>query len=278
MRTSVIVPVYNQIGYTEVCLEALDRATPTDDWELIVVNNGSSDGTAAWLDGLRLEHAPVRVIHNRENLGFARACNQGLAIAEGDGMLLLNNDAVVTPGWQDGLWWPMTQDDGIGLTGPFSNATLGRACLPSVPYDQDLDWMEAFAAERAQTFCRQGYAVALLSGFCLLIRREVVDRIGGMDPLYGVGFFEDNDFAVRAQLAGYSLWACEDVFVHHYGSKTFNGAKFVKRDLIAEHWHLFKRKWGLPEDRTAEIAYGHDEIAERWAGDPAVPLYVPLTP
>src|SRR5262245_44156020 len=96
--TSIIIPCCDQLPFTQHCLQALLRLTrPT--WELIVIDNGSADGTGLYLAGVR-DGAPVPVtlISNRENVGFPRAINQGLQAASGEFLVLLNNDAVVTDG------------------------------------------------------------------------------------------------------------------------------------------------------------------------------------
>src|SRR5947208_1554042 len=96
---SVIIPCFNQIPFTRRCIAALARYSRAP-WELILVDNGSSDGTASYAQGVQ-DAAPVRVevIANPENRGFPAACNQGLKAARGEYLILLNNDAVVTDGW-----------------------------------------------------------------------------------------------------------------------------------------------------------------------------------
>src|SRR5262249_34834883 len=100
---SVIVPCLNQLPFTRQCLASLFAHTRPP-WELIVVNNGSTDGTPLYLQGIRdAAPVPVAVITNPENRGFPVACNQGLQAARGSYLVLLNNDAIVTPDWLDHL-------------------------------------------------------------------------------------------------------------------------------------------------------------------------------
>jgi glycosyltransferase involved in cell wall biosynthesis len=100
---SIIVPCWNQLEFTRQCIAALVRHTRRP-WELIVVDNGSTDGTAEYVRGVQDAAAvPVTVIANRENRGFPAAINQGLAAARGDYLVLLNNDVVVTDAWLDQL-------------------------------------------------------------------------------------------------------------------------------------------------------------------------------
>ncbi len=113
---SVIVPCCNQLEFTRHCIAALVRFTRTP-WELIVVNNGSTDGTRDYLAGVQdASPVPVTVIANSTNLGFPAAINQGLKCARGEYLVLLNNDAVVTEGWLEQM---------IGLSGmvPWSAET-----------------------------------------------------------------------------------------------------------------------------------------------------------
>jgi glycosyltransferase involved in cell wall biosynthesis len=100
---SIIVPCGNELHFTQQCLAALKNHTrPT--WELIVVDNGSTDETASYLAGVRdMAAVPVTVVSNATNLGFPAAINQGLQLARGEYFVMLNNDVVVTDGWLDQL-------------------------------------------------------------------------------------------------------------------------------------------------------------------------------
>ena len=92
--TSIIIPTYNQLEYTRWCLDSI-RYYTGEPYELIVVDNGSTDGTVEYL----WSQEDIRFIHNRENKGFAGGCNQGISHSAGDYVLLLNNDTVVASGW-----------------------------------------------------------------------------------------------------------------------------------------------------------------------------------
>jgi GT2 family glycosyltransferase len=100
---SIIIPCWNQLEFTRRCVAALMRQT-TPRWELIVVNNGSTDGTADYLGGVQdVSPVPVTIIANGTNRGFPTGINQGLQYARGEYLVLLNNDVVVTDGWLDQL-------------------------------------------------------------------------------------------------------------------------------------------------------------------------------
>ena len=161
-------------------------------WELIVIDNGSTDGTAAYLSGVQDAAAvPVTVISNRENRGFPAAINQGLQQARGEYLVLLNYAAP-------------------------------PQFVENVPY-RDIGEMHRFARTWREHHRGQWFTVPKLSGFCLLMKRAVYEAIGGLDERFGLGFFDDDDLAERARRAGFELAVAHDLFVHHFGSRTFAG-------------------------------------------------------
>src|SRR5262249_20880414 len=107
-----------------------------------------------------------------------------------------------------------------------------------------LDDLPAFAARRRQEYARKAMQVDRLTGFCLLVRREVLDRVGGYDEQYGLGFFDDDDLCVRAQEAGCRLLVGLNVFVHHFGSRTFAGLGIDCGQQLRANFERFRQKWG----------------------------------
>jgi GT2 family glycosyltransferase len=261
---SVIIPCFNQLEFTRLCIPALFRHTRTP-WELIVVDNGSTDGTAAYLAGVR-DAASIRVevIANPQNRGFPAACNQGIAAARGDYVVLLNNDAVVTDAWLDQLVALAESNPKVGLTGPMSNYVSPPQLVEAVPY-ADLAAMESFADRWRCDHRGQWFTADKLSGFCLLIKRAVLEAIGGLDERFGLGFFDDDDLALRARRAGFELAVAHDLFVHHFGSRTFAGAGIDAEALLAENQGQFAAKWGLPQIQGRRVSL------QPWTGSPPVP-------
>src|SRR5580693_5008786 len=134
---SIIVPCWGQLEFTRQCVAALKSHTRPP-WELIVIDNGSTDHTDIYLAGVQDgASVPVTVISNTSNLGFPAAINQGLKAARGDYLVLLNNDAVVTDGWLDQLVALANMgrpDKNFGLVGPMSNYAAPPQLVESVPY------------------------------------------------------------------------------------------------------------------------------------------------
>ncbi len=246
---SIIILCCNQDQVTRQCLESLLRHTRTP-YELILVDNASSDGTARLLRDFQGRPGPQRVeiITNEHNAGFAQGCNQGSERAQGRFLVFLNNDTIVTEGWLEGLiaWslheWPKT-----ALVGPVTNYSREPQQI-NASYT-NIEEMHVFAAHRRKEFQRKAQRVDRLSGFCLLTRSEVLRQLGGFDENYGVGFFEDDDLSVRALESGGQLLLALNVFVHHHGSQTFKGLGLDTDRQLARNFEIFQRKWGEKHSR-----------------------------
>jgi len=236
--TSIVVLTHNQLGYTKCCLDSIAENT-LEPYELIVVDNSSDDGTVDYLRS-RLD---LRVILNRENRGFAAGVNQGINVAQGNQILLLNNDTIVTFGWLSKMLRCLYSQAEIAAVGPLTNCTAGNQRI-DVPY-RTLTQIQAFAWDlgRSQSGC--SCFVTFLGGFCLLVRRSSLERVGVFDERFGLGTFEDTDFCARLCQAGYRLAIALDSFVHHYGSRTLNAVVEDPLALLEENRQIFERKWGL---------------------------------
>jgi len=153
-----------------------------------------------------------------------------------------------------------------------SNYAPPPQLVPDVPYG-DLEQMHRFARSWRDRHRGQWFTVPKLSGFCLLMRRVVYETIGGLDEQFGLGFFDDDDLAVRARQAGFELAVAHDLFVHHYGSRTFAGNGINTGKLIDENERRFADKWGLPAPRGQRVVLrpftGHEERVSRKAAKDA---------
>jgi glycosyltransferase involved in cell wall biosynthesis len=262
--TSVIIPCWNQLEFTRQCLKSLIRRTAPR-WELIVINNGSTDGTGDYFAGVQdISPVPVTIIANATNRGFPAAINQGLQYARGEYLVLLNNDVVVTDGWLEQLIAlaaakskienPKSKMEPIGLVGPMSNYAAPPQLVENVPY-HDLEEMKIFAERWREEHLGQWSTTRKLSGFCLLMKRAVYDAIGGLDERFGLGFFDDDDLAERARRAGFELAVAHDLFVHHFGSRTFVGNGVDAERVLDENAAKFVAQWGdaVPTGRRVAL-------------------------
>ncbi|KXJ38841.1 glycosyltransferase [Bacillus spizizenii] len=244
VKTSIIVLTYNQLALTKQCLKSIWKHTNNDCIEVIVVDNGSHDGTRDYLKQI----SSIKAIFNKTNEGFAKACNQGLEAASGDNILFLNNDTVVTNQWLEPMIKLLYQDDKIGMVGPVSNYVSGPQQVP-VDY-KSVEGIEDFS----RLYCLQqrgkSKAVLRLVGFCLLVKKRVLDKVGGFDERFEGGSFEDDDLSLRVLQAGYQLKIALDSFVHHHGHATFTGNPDLSISrLYEENRQRFIDKWKV--DMTA---------------------------
>jgi GT2 family glycosyltransferase/2-polyprenyl-3-methyl-5-hydroxy-6-metoxy-1,4-benzoquinol methylase len=258
--TSIVILTHDQLAYTRECVDSIRRLTD-EPYELIFVDNASSDGTVEYLRSL----PNAQVITNAENRGFPAAANQGIAIARGDQVLLLNNDTVVTTGWLRRLLDALHRDPGIGLAGPCSNCVSGPQQVDA-GYDA-IAGLDGFAWDWGKAHAGVVEETDRLVGFCLLIRRAVVEAIGELDERFGIGCFEDDDYCRRAIEAGYRAVIARDAFVHHYGGRTFVGSGVDHAAVMRENERRYRAKWA-PEPPSPEPKADPREV-------PALPTPAP---
>ncbi|HET7814186.1 MAG TPA: glycosyltransferase family 2 protein [Candidatus Baltobacteraceae bacterium] len=238
---SIVMLSWNAPQFTKLALESIEQFT-TGDYEIVIVDNGSDPDTVEWLKTLGDR---ARVIYNAENRGFAGGNNQALAAARGEYIVLLNNDVIVTEGWLDGLLHAFDRIPGLGVSAPRSNKIAGDQIVVDASY-ADIAQMHVYANARRERYRDRGYMTDRAIGLCLCIDRRVIDEIGGIDERFGVGNFEDDDFCMRVRAAGYRIFVCDDVFIHHFGSQTFAANKIDWTATMRENWSKFAEKWGLP--------------------------------
>jgi GT2 family glycosyltransferase/Tfp pilus assembly protein PilF len=238
---SIVILSFNQLEYTKLCLASLEQHTP-DAHEILFVDNGSTDGTVGWLREQVRRDPRYRLIENARNEGFAHGCNQGMAVARGEFVLLLNNDVVVGEHWLEGLLECLKRTPDGGLVGPVTNQISGRQRIEHAGYGS-IEAFHAFAARWRERHRHQRIYASRVVGFCMLFHASLMDRIGGLDERFGTGNYEDDDLCLRAELAGFKNLIAGDVFVHHYGSRSFAGNHIEPRSALAGNRKRFVEKW-----------------------------------
>ena len=258
---SIIILTYNNLDLTRQCLESIYAKTDTPDFEVIAVDNASTDETPQYLQEFAESHPSLRAILNEANEGFARGNNIGAAAAAGQYLVFLNNDVIVTKGWLAGLLRHL-QDPAVGIVGPVTNSS-GNESRIRVDY-QDLQGMDSFAERYTQDHAGQAFEIDMLAFLCVAMRREVFEEVGVLDERFGRGMFEDDDYALRLKEKGYKILCAEDVFLHHWGGASFLKLEQVEyRRLFEENRHKFEEKWGIqwrPHLYRAELQ--RDQVRE----------------
>ncbi|EPP25902.1 Glycosyl transferase, group 2 family protein [Vibrio fluvialis I21563] len=242
-KASLIVLTYNNLALTKECLKSIEINTYYDNYEVIIVDNMSTDDTREYLRENYSNRENYQLIFNEDNLGFAAGNNVGLAAAEGDILVILNNDTYVGPYWLSGLIRALEANPQLGLVGPVTN-NIGNESKINISYD---NWSEM--GLKALEYCaRQAnkiYPIDCAAFFCVAFSREVYEKVGPMSLDYGLGFFEDDDYCMRVLEAGWKIAVVEDSFVHHHLSASFNKLKDNKKqELMDRNKAIFESKWG----------------------------------
>ncbi|MEI6107423.1 MAG: glycosyltransferase family 2 protein [Opitutae bacterium] len=214
MKVSFIIPLYNCLALTQAMLASLrETMHPGLEHEIIFVDDGSTDGTRAWLTTLP---APCRIVLNDNNLGFAGACNRGAAMAQGEFLFFINNDLVLLPHWLEPMLGAFTHFPAVGLVGnvqlQFETHEIDHAGIV-IGADGKPVHLKTRPAVSPST---PGYAVMqAVTGACLAISRELFSLLGGFDEIFKNGG-EDVDLCFRARsVSRTTCTAVESTVLHH---------------------------------------------------------------
>ncbi len=213
---SIIIVTYNQYEYTKTCIDSILKHTKTE-YEIIVIDNASVDGTP---NKIMKDFPFIKLVRNAENKGFPVAVNQGIAKSKGKDILLLNNDTIVTTNWLERMLEVAELDNSIGIVGPISNSVSGAQLDKAARY-KSIDEMHSYASIIKKKNSGQIFQFPRVAFLCTLIKRQVIKKLGGLDERFSPGNFEDDDYCLRAQIAGFKTVIASDVFIHHFGSKSF---------------------------------------------------------
>jgi len=247
---SIVIPVYNQQAYTEKCLRSVARcASRAIPFEVVVVNNASTDGTDLLLRDAAKRYEFLRVVHLDRNYGFGGACNRGAHKAQGDLLVFLNNDTVVLPGWLEALVRAYKSEEDVGIVGAkliYSDRTIQHAGI-------SFRWIESDGILQLWPFhpwrgarsdapqVNEQKEVDAVTGACLLIEKHLFQLVGGFDESYFM-YFEDIDLNFKVRSLGKRIIYCpESTIVHFEGKSSAN--KYEVHRLNAESHKKFYVMW-----------------------------------
>lgn len=260
---SIVVVTRDNLPFLRICLESVLAHTTELPYELIVVDNGSSDGSRDYLERVAAVHRHVVPIDAGENLGFARASNRGLERSRGEALVLLNDDTAVAHGWLPRLLAHL-DEPGAGLAGPSTNR-IGNEAETETAYATWGGFLDE-AAQRARELDGHAFEIPTLAMFCLAMRREVWKTVGPLDERFEIGMLEDDDYALRVHDARMHSRCADDVLVHHFGETSFG--KLVpsgeRAAILAANRARFEEKWGThwqPYGRRRRPSY--EDVARR---------------
>jgi|GEM_PF-6601929 len=235
--TDIIICVHNALDDVKACLGSVIKHTPPI-YSLILVDDGCDEATASFLRDFALEN-DAHLLRNDSARGYTFAANQGLKYSKSKYAILLNSDTIITPDWLDRMLECAESDERIGIVGPLSN-TASWQSVPKI--ESDGDWasndlpmdisIELMAKLIAKYSCLCYPIIPFLNGFCLLIKRFLIDEIGYFDEdLFGEGYGEENDYCIRARKAQWKLAVADDVYIFHAQSRSYSNER---RGILCE--------------------------------------------
>jgi len=242
--TSIIILTNNRLEQTKKCIKSIRKHTP-ETHEIIFVDNGSTDSTVKWLQSQVKENKNYHLIENKENVGLAKGRNQGINLSQGEFIILLDNDVVVSEGWLSGMLECLNHAPDAGIVGPMTNSVSGLQRIPDESY-RSVDFLDKYAAKFKEQYRHRQILCHNIAGFCMLFKRSLVEKIGLLDERFGTDRFEDEDFCIRAALEDYRNYIAGDVFIHHTGGKKTPGS----RSVIDKKWTL---NTSVPEGRRLMV-------------------------
>ncbi len=241
-RVSVVIPVYNHLDATLICLRSLAATNNAIAHEIIVVDDCSSDETAQALPGI----AGLRYQRNAQNLGFIGACNAGAAQAAGEFVVFLNNDTAVQDHWLDALIDTFTQHRDVGLVGAklvYPDGRLQEA--GGIVFSDGSGWNYGRFDDPSKPEYNFVREVDYCSGAAIALRTELFHQFGGFDTHYAPAYYEDTDLAMKVRQAGLRvLYQPASVVVHYEGissgTDVASGTKryqVINQVKFLERWH-----------------------------------------
>ena len=221
---------------TKDCLESLVKHTHYPH-RLILVDNGSQQETMEYLKGLKDRlNIEILLIRNEQNAGFVRAVNQGMKASTAPYVCLLSNDTLFGNNWLGEMVEIAKNNAQIGIVNPSTNK-LGQSL--------DKDAVECHA-KGLKDFKGQWQEMGQGAGFCMLVKREVIDRIGFLDEIFSPYFFEETDFCRRALRAGFRCVMAKASYVYHIGSATLKKRPKEREEIYKKNYDIFCQRWGRP--------------------------------
>jgi GT2 family glycosyltransferase len=274
-KVSVVVLGYNRFAETtQDCLASLLADPDCDDWQLVVVDNGSDAPNRDAFEQARERYPRMELVRLEENRGYPGGMNAGLEKAKGESIVLVSSDVLLPVGTVGCLSAAMQAHPDAGLIGPVSNYAGNEQRIfieAGLPVAEVLRAGGLFADAG-------GEDVSCLAAFrldfcCVCLRRGVYQELGGFDEAFNPGYYEDFDYSLRVRNAGYPVLIAEHVFVYHEGGGTFGRVSKETKKLIKRNKGYFLSKHGarvsMPHVRDANIAI-LDQYAQR-AGSATAP-------
>jgi GT2 family glycosyltransferase len=228
MKCDIIIPIWNQLDFTRECIEHILKNTKYP-YRLILVDNASDEDTKKYLEGIKNKIAGTILVRNEENAGFIKAVNRGLRLSDSPYICIMNNDTLPAPGWLERMIGFSEAHPDAGLINPQCN---GHGNMSIDEYSKALERNKGLYMEMNQ--CQ---------GFCMLMKRRLMEKIGYLDESFGIGGYDDTDYSIRAHKAGFRSVSIRDAYVYHRLHASFDKSG-DREEWVKRNREIYYRKWG----------------------------------
>ena len=261
---SFIIVSWNTLDLTKKCLESIRETCDPDACEIVIVDNGSHDGSKEWLR----EQKDIVFVDNDYNAGFPGGCNLGFrAASQQNDMLLLNSDTEMTENAFYTLRMGLYSDRRNGMAGGFSNANYLNEFSDNAPKLPEENEYYEYGRRVNIPGMNQILRKSVLFAFYVLVRRDVFNKVGEWDELFNPGNFDDHDYSYRVLKAGYRNILCWNSFIIHRAHRTFAQNHVPHNGIMRTNFDKFFRKWGFGPDEYSNthldmislITHGREE-------------------
>jgi tetratricopeptide (TPR) repeat protein len=247
---SIIISVPEEPKHLKECVQAIRKKSP-EPHEIIFIDTNSPKDTQEWLKMIARENHNYKIIHAPQSLNSFESFTLRMRKSSGEFLLFLDPEVVVTENWLSGLLECLQSAKDIGIVSPMTNHISGLQQVPKAGYSSTADLDEYARSFREKNRYRR-IPVRKIGGCCMLFRRELADRIGFLEESYGTASFEEDDLRLRAELAGYQNRIAGDVFVHHFGSRSFAGNGIDSHSALSGNRKQLDEKWKGLDRKTFE--------------------------
>lgn len=257
-KTAIIVLSYNNLYFTQRCIESIYTNCNPDSYFLVILDNASTDGSQEWLTTWGEAHDEALIILNDENLGFSAGNNAACQyVPEGHDIFYLNNDTRLPANALFFMRMALYSADDVGGVGGLQSYADADQ-LEDVKFDLPEQYVE-FGASHNVPMENPLEEQSKLCGFAMLISWKAYLETGGFDEQFNPGFLEDDDMSLRIRNLGYKLIVCHNSYIYHAGSQSF-----IKRndtnELFRKHRELLIQKWGFDSSKYAVMSVNELEF------------------
>ncbi len=242
LKLTIVVPIYNALSDVKNCLTSLLEANLLKQTKVILMDDCSNKETQNYLQKFANKHSNFKLCRNNQNFGFIKNCNKGIDLAKGDIVVLLNSDTKVPLGFDKRVLQCFKSDKNIALASPLSIYS-GFFKIP-----ENKKYRLPQIDKIVQKTSENKYPLITPEGFCYALRKEVTDKIGKLDEIFGMGYCEEDDLDMRALLQGYRTVLIDNLIVYHKSHASFSSEK--REEILKRNRIIFRRRWG---NQQAEV-------------------------